>query len=631
VFGYRYWAKAFAHMSRIRSVITAVAALWCATAFAAATLQPASHLEFPHQTDSNSPGHWDGPIFYLFNSGGHPYRSYGSNLFQLGSTSSVIFDNTVNGGRWMEATWPPCAADGTLYGWYHLEPTGLCPGTTLTAPRIGTARSSDNGANWTDLGIVLEARTNTLRCDAQNGYFAGGNGDFSVMLDDAQQYLYVFFSAYAGAVTEQGVAVARMPWSDRDAPVGKVRKYYNGDWLEPGIGGNLTPIFPATVAWEQPNCEAFWGPSLHWNTYLQQYVMLLNRAQGSGWIQEGIYLTYSIDLGNPLSWSAPEKILSGGAWYPQVIGLEPGEGTDKRAGAPARYFQGGVSDSEICFAPSGCVPSPCRWNQFLDGSALPDAPWQFYQSGGLSGGTSIVNFYDPDIGATNQALRVDSANSSTEWYLGPLFADTFVAAARFRTVAFSGTGSENLLCAEVGGANDHCAAPAITIVTNRYKLWSYTEGAFGSGVGGSEIMDIGPVILDQFHTAYIYAHKSGATRLWWDGKLVFDGLSPTVSGFDGYMEWGSGSWQFTASTTVDFDWVGYGSACNLPQWLRVVRAGNAVVLAWSTNAVGFVLQSTDNLSAKWIDVTNATSMVGSENTFTNYLSGTNKFFRLRQM
>ncbi|MBI3851987.1 MAG: hypothetical protein HY298_17150 [Verrucomicrobia bacterium] len=618
-------------MPNFKETLSMLTALVAATASALPpTLRPASHLQFPHATDSNSPGHWDGPTFYLFNSTGHPYRSDGSNIFSLGNTAAVTFDNTVNGGRWMEATWRD--TNGTLYGWYHNEPGGLCPGTSLTAPKIGAAKSTDNGANWIDLGIVLEARTNTLRCDAQNGYFAGGNGDFSVMLDAAQQYLYLFISTYAGDVTEQGVAIARMAWSDRDVPVGKVWKWNNGDWQEPGLGGLVTPIFPATVAWERADCEAFWGPSVHWNTYLQQYVMLLNRAKGAGWIQEGIYISYSTNLADPLNWSAPEKILNGGAWYPQVIGLEQGPGTDKSAGALARYFQGGVSDFEICFAPSGCPPSPCLWNQFLDGSSLPASPWFFYQTGGTEGSTSIVNFYDPDIGGTNHALRINSGANSTEWYLGPLFTDEVVAAARFRTVAFSGTSAENLLCAEVGGSGDHCAAPAITIVTNRYKLWSYTEGTFGSGTGGSQILDIGPVLLDQFHTAYIYAHKSGLIRLWWDGKLIFDGLSPMVPNYDGFMEWGSGSWQFTAATTVDFDWVGYGNACNLPQLLRITHSDNFIVISWPTQAVGFVPQSTEILApANWMDMTNTVSVVGSENTVTNDLPDTARFFRLRKL
>jgi hypothetical protein len=113
--------------------------------------------------------------------------------------------------------------------------------------------------------------------------------------------------------------------------------------------------------------------------------------------------------------------------------------------------------------------------------------------------------------------------------------------------------------------------------------------------------------------------------------LLFDGIAPAISGYDGYLEWGSGSWQFTASTTVDFDWIGYGNVCNLPQLLRVFRAGNAVVLAWSTNAFGFVLQSNDNLFANWMDVTNNISVVGSAKTLTYHLSGTNRFFRLRRL
>jgi hypothetical protein len=157
------------------------------------------------------------------------------------------------------------------------------------------------------------------------------------------------------------------------------------------------------------------------------------------------------------------------------------------------------------FAPTSRLHA---WSEFLDGSTLPTAPWQFYQDGGGSGGTSVIDFLDPQTGLMNKALRINSGMNSAEWYLGPLFADEVVAAARFKTVAFSGA-SENLLCAEVGAELDHSAAPSITIVTNRYKLWSYTEGVFGSGTGGSQIMDLGPVILEQLHTAYIYAHKNG--------------------------------------------------------------------------------------------------------------------------
>lgn len=252
----------------------------------------------------------------------------------------------LRGGRWIESTW--LGEDGTLYGWYHFEPYGICGGTNLTAPQIGALRSFDNGASWEDLGIVLKAPDNTLDCGAQNGYFAGGNGDFCVMLDKNNEWLYFFFGNYGGSIREQGVCVARMLWSERDNPVGKVWKWHQGEWKEPGINGMATPIFPATKAWQRSDCESFWGPSIHYNTYLGCYVILLNRAKGQGWKQEGIYISFSEELSNPSSWSEPEKIYDGGLWYPQVIGLGEKE-TDKLAGKVARFFMGGISQWEIVF------------------------------------------------------------------------------------------------------------------------------------------------------------------------------------------------------------------------------------------------------------------------------------------
>ncbi len=311
-------------------------------------LRPVPRYQFPGRVDCNSPAHWDGEVMYLFNSAGHPYRAYGPHLFELGEAQPVTFNNEVNGGRWIEATIK--TEEGVLYGWYHFEPLGLCPGTSLTAPQIGALRSEDNGATWFDLGIILSSPEETLNCSAENGYFAGGHGDFCVVLEEEQKYLYFFFGNYGGEPDEQGVAIARMLWKERDDPVGKVWKWYQGSWSEPGLGGKVTPLFPVFVPWERPDCDAFWGPSIHWNVYLNQYVMLLNRAKGKGWTQEGIYVSFSPCVSEPYSWSSPQKIYEGGSWYPQVIGISEGiQGTDKLAGRVARFFLSGVSDYEILF------------------------------------------------------------------------------------------------------------------------------------------------------------------------------------------------------------------------------------------------------------------------------------------
>jgi len=272
----------------------------------------------------------------------------------------VAYDNQegYNGGRWIEATFKD--SDGKLYGWYHREPRGVCgEERSLTAPQIGAAVSTDDGMHWRDLGIVLKAPADSLYCETANRYFAGGNGDFSVILDRNKQHFYFLIGTYNKDKAEQGVSIARMPYTDRDTPVGKVVKWYKGDWSEPGVGGRSSPIFPAAASWHEPEGDAFWGPSIHHNTHLNQYVVLLNRAKDQNWAQEGIYVTYNPDLSDPSGWSKPVKILDApeleaSKWYPQVIGVDARRAeTDKLSGQIARLFVAGISKWELVFLRPG--------------------------------------------------------------------------------------------------------------------------------------------------------------------------------------------------------------------------------------------------------------------------------------
>jgi len=301
--------------------------------------------------DSNSPAHWgmDGSL-YLFTSAGSSYRSAGPDLFTLGRPAESVAinnDGWFPGGRWVEATFKD--KDGTLYGWYHNEMSYVCEGRgEVTVPRIGAMVSYDDGAFWHDLGVVLDAPPGSFECGTYNYYFAGGNGDFSVILDRQGDYFYFFMSTYHRDPREQGVSVARMRYEDRDNPVGKVFKYHESQWRDDGVGGRVTPVFRVESDWHQEAPNAFWGPSVHFNTYLGVYVMLLNRATDSVWSPGGVYVSFSRDPAESLGWSEPALILETNAWYPQVIGLERG-GTDKVAGRVARLFVGGESRWEIAF------------------------------------------------------------------------------------------------------------------------------------------------------------------------------------------------------------------------------------------------------------------------------------------
>jgi hypothetical protein len=308
------------------------------------SLQPATPMQLPAPTDSNSPGHWSNGSFVVFNAMGYPLRSEGADQFSLGNSTEVSLGRGYPSPMWIEATWMD--DDGTLFAWYHHEPGGVCSRSNLTAPKIGAMVSYDNGYSFRDLGFILESG-DPVDCGSQNGYFAGGNGDFSVMVDATRSYIYFLYSNYGGPIWNQGVAIARMNFADRFSPKGAVRKFYNGDFSEPGIFGRVTPMFSANVSWASANTDAFWGPSIHWNTAINQYVMLLNRSCCSpGWPQEGIYISLNPDIGDPTGWSAPVKLLDSDGWYPQVIGEDPG-GTDKVAGAVSRLYVYGHSDYEL--------------------------------------------------------------------------------------------------------------------------------------------------------------------------------------------------------------------------------------------------------------------------------------------
>jgi hypothetical protein len=154
-------------------------------------------------------------------------------------------------------------------------------------------------------------------------------------------------------VARQGIAVARMAFGDRVRPEGAVFKYSDGNWLEPGIGGSVTPILPAKTSWQRADTDSFWGPAVHWNSHLERYVILLNRACCEPeWPQAGIHITFNHDLSNPAGWSAPKMILHeipyGPGFYPQVLGLDP-DTTDTIVGEKARLYVQGASRWEIVF------------------------------------------------------------------------------------------------------------------------------------------------------------------------------------------------------------------------------------------------------------------------------------------
>jgi hypothetical protein len=328
-----------------------------------ARLTSASRVELPGEVDSSNPAAWSlvngvERLFVISSWGGVPTRASGASIAALHEDGPVAFVSHPGHGVWMEAIVPDAA--GTWYGYYHHErPADACGRNDRQLPRIGAMRSSDQGRTWEDLGVVIDAPPGSEACESLNRFVLGGVGDVTAALDAAGQDLYLYFSQYARSAG-QGVAVARLAWADRDQPAGKVTIWNKGAWLpasesaEPDVRWTYpagTPLVAATRPFhDRSNAnDVFWGPSIHWNSYLDQYVMLLNRAKDDQFGQDGIYLSFSPTLAEPGRWSTPVKLMSGGGWYPQVIGEETGIGTDRVAGRRARFFMTGRSQRMIEF------------------------------------------------------------------------------------------------------------------------------------------------------------------------------------------------------------------------------------------------------------------------------------------
>jgi hypothetical protein len=328
-----------------------------------ARLVSAARLNLPAEVDSSNPAAWAvvagvPRLFVMSSWGGVPVRTSGTSLATLRADGPVAFISHPGHGVWMEAIVPD--ETGTWYGYYHHErPADACGRPDRQLPRIGAMRSVDDGQTWEDLGIVLDAPPGSEACQSGNRFVLGGIGDVTAALDADARDLYLYFSQYVQDGRSQGVAVARIAWADRDAPAGKASIWNDGAWLPAAESAS------SDARWEYPSGtplvrserpfhdrssanDVFWGPSIHWNTYLSRYVMLLNRAKDEVFGQDGIYVSFSPTL-QPLDWSAPVKILSGGTWYPQVIGGEAGTGTDRRAGQRARFFMMGRSERIIEF------------------------------------------------------------------------------------------------------------------------------------------------------------------------------------------------------------------------------------------------------------------------------------------
>lgn len=293
-----------------------------------------------------------------------------------------IGQDGLHGAVWFETVYqlPTDATGKTLYALYHNEnypatlpydsatgkgyinylwPQGLTgPQSPAAVCRIGIMKSTDGGYSWQNKGIVLEDLQPRMILKPHNtsNTFAGGVGDPCAVASG--EYLYIFYGEYGfpgkydsasyrreAEWEGQCISVARIPLTELDNPVGKVMRWNGQQFATPydGVGEPIAslqiPVADSGGPASSPTGGFHWGPSVSWNTYLQQWVMLMGHVTGSSWKGSKIYISFNphANLGeanHAQQWSKPQLLLDKPGftvWYPS---LQP---TPSQADVDARY------------------------------------------------------------------------------------------------------------------------------------------------------------------------------------------------------------------------------------------------------------------------------------------------------
>lgn len=117
--------------------------------------------------------------------------------------------------------------------------------------QIHLASSMDKGLTWHYEGPIVTrdspAGPSRKQSDFSGVYWDGGAGDFFIYVDQRGGYIYLYAGAYiwpkSGLQSSSFIRhqVARCAITDKMMP-GKWRKFYNGSWDEPGLGGKASYV-----------------------------------------------------------------------------------------------------------------------------------------------------------------------------------------------------------------------------------------------------------------------------------------------------------------------------------------------------------------------------------------------------
>lgn len=159
----------------------------------------------------------------------------------------------ILGGMWYDSK------EKKLYAPLHCEyPSIYGPGDIYGSKlnrQIHLATSADKGLTWNYEGPIItrdDPKTPHQEPEYSGSLWDGGEGDFYLYADESHGYIYVYTShnlwPKPGNSGPRFWAhhVARCAISDKMAP-GKWRKFYNGGWSEPALGGKASYVEACNV------------------------------------------------------------------------------------------------------------------------------------------------------------------------------------------------------------------------------------------------------------------------------------------------------------------------------------------------------------------------------------------------
>ena len=171
---------------------------------------------------------------------------------------------------------------------------------------LGLAKSVDEGTTWQDLGLILSGP----QPYTAEGALDIGDGNLVPYTDPvtSQKYFYIFFpehcwinsTTFCSDFAYLAVARARYEEVLTTALVGGptsahglFHKYFNGHWLQPGMGGKVSEVFPTVTG------ETDGDPQVVWSAYRNRFVAIMDNSQ---------YVAYG-ESTDGLHWPAMQVIL----------------------------------------------------------------------------------------------------------------------------------------------------------------------------------------------------------------------------------------------------------------------------------------------------------------------------------